>query len=102
MLLQLCFARSLNKNPHLGANLLCNIDAESEEECAAIAWNEDDHDEEMKKRKVVMTEPLRANQHGVRYFVTFAAALHLPHFVTATCNETKNRSMKLDALMFQN
>lgn len=46
--------------------------------------------------------PLRVNQHGDRYFMTIAATLHLPHFVTATCNETKNRSMKRNALMFQN
>ncbi len=101
MLLQLCFARSLNNNPHLDANLLCNIDAESEEECAAIAWNEDDHDEEMKKRKVVMTEPLRANQHGVRYFVTIAAALHC-HTLQTPPAMKQNRSKKRDTLLFQN
>jgi hypothetical protein len=32
--------------PHLDVSLLCKMDAELEEECAAIAWKEDDHDED--------------------------------------------------------
>jgi hypothetical protein len=32
--------------PHLDVSLLCKIDAELEEECAAIAWKEDDRDED--------------------------------------------------------
>ena len=32
--------------PHLDISLMCKIDAELEEECAVIAWKEDDHDED--------------------------------------------------------